>query len=67
MWDALVKRTGVELELLSELEKYNFIEAGVREPPADMQTDNNVYLKIYARQKKIYKLCYVPGHRPIPI
>ena len=29
----LAQKRGVELKLFSDVEKYNFIEAGVREPP----------------------------------
>ena len=29
-WDALLKKTGVELELLTDLEKHLFVERGIR-------------------------------------
>ena len=63
-WDALLKNTGQELELLSDVEMYNFVESGLRGGVSTCgglryAKANNPYLKDYDEQKPNSYIMYM--------
>ena len=78
-WDALLKKTGVELDLLTESDMYNFIEMGMRGGISVVSKRyskaNNHYLKDYNPEEKSKYIMYLDENnlygyamsRPLPI
>ena len=63
-WDALLKNTGQELELLSDVDMYNFVESGLRGGVSTCgglryAKANNPYLKDYDEQKPNSYIMYM--------
>ena len=59
-WDAMVKMTGIELEQISDVDKYLFIEKGLRGGisyiPKRYAKANNKYMNDYDSKKPSYAL-----------
>ena len=57
----MLKMTGVDLELISDIDMHLFIEKGMRDAISYIakrhSKANNKYMESYDRDKKVYSLC----------
>ena len=56
-WDAMLKMTGVKLELISDMQKYLFIDQGLRRGTSYICEATNKYMKHYdPTEEKKFKM-----------
>jgi len=65
-WDAMLLRSGIELELLTDSDMYLFFERGIRGGMScifkKLQEANNKYLKVYDKSKKTNYIIYLDAN-----
>ena len=65
-WDAMLKITKIELELLTDIEKYLFVESGIRGGISQIShryaEANNEYLKNYDKNKEDSYIVYLDAN-----